>query len=70
MLCPYFEAVTGELLGVGGGQNLVAFNGGVHDLGYAVPVGKADHQAVLRRVVLVLVLGDHALAGTVVRFAL
>lgn len=60
------NAVGAELVGVGGGEDLVTSNLGGDDLGDDVAVGEADDQAVLGRVVLVLGLGDQTLARIVV----
>merc|ERR1711939_625742 len=64
------NAVARELVGVGGGEDVVALDLGVHDLADDVAVGDADDKAVLGGVVLVLGLADEALAGVVVRLAL
>ena len=64
------DAVGAELVRVGGGEDLVAVDLGRDDLGDDVAVGEADDQAVLGRIVLVLGLGDQALAGIVVGLAL
>jgi len=64
------EAVAGELLGVGLAQNAVAVDERVGDLADDLGVGEADDQAVLGALVLVLGLGNEALALTVVRAAL
>lgn len=64
------DAVLGELVGVGRGKNLVTGNLGVDDLGDDVAVGEANNHAVLGRVVLVLGLGDQALASIVVGLTL
>jgi len=60
------DAVTLELVTVGGHEDLVTSDLGGDDLGDDVAVGEADHQAVLGSIVLVLGLGDEALAGVVV----
>lgn len=64
------DAVLGELVGVGRGKNLVTGDLGVDDLGDDVAVGEANNHAVLGRVVLVLGLGDQALASIVVGLTL
>jgi hypothetical protein len=64
------NAVLGELVGVGSGEDLVTGDLGVDDLGNDVTVGEADNHAVLGRVVLVLGLGDQALASIVVGLTL
>ena len=64
------NAVGTELVGVGGGEDLVAGDLGAHNLEDDVAVGEADDQAVLGSIVLVLGLGDEALAGIVVGLAL
>jgi hypothetical protein len=63
------DAIGAELVGVGGGKDLVARDLRGDDLGDDVLVGEADDQAVLGGVVLVLGLGDEALAGVVVGLA-
>lgn len=63
-------AVPGELLGGGLAHAHVALDGGVDDLRQHVLVGEAHHQAVLGRVVLVLVLADQPLPRPVVGLAL
>ena len=60
------DAVALELVGVGGDEDLVAGDLRGDDLGDDVLVGEADDEAVLGRIVLVLGLGDEALAGVVV----
>ena len=64
------EAVAGQLLGVGLAQDAVAVDEGVGDLADHLRVGEADDQTVLGALVLVLGLGDEALALPVVRAAL
>lgn len=63
------NAVGLELVGVGGAEDLVTSDLGGDDLADDVAVGEADDQAVLGSVVLVLGLGDQALAGVVVGLA-
>lgn len=63
------NAVGLELVGVGGAEDLVTGDLGGDDLGDDVAVGEANDQAVLGGVVLVLGLGDQALAGVVVGLA-
>lgn len=63
------DAVGAELVGVGGGEDLVAGDLRGHDLSDDVLVGEADDETVLGRIVLVLGLGDEALAGVVVGLA-
>merc|ERR1719235_809641 len=70
VLQPNLEPVLRELGGVGVHHDLVALNRRVDDLRDAAPVREAADEAVLRRVVLVLVLADHHAASTVVRLAL
>jgi hypothetical protein len=53
-------------MAVSGAEDLVAVDLGGDDLGDDVAVGEADNQTVLGGVVLVLGLGDEALAGVVV----
>ena len=64
------DAVLGELVGVGGGEDAVAVELGVDDLADDVLVGEADDEAVLVGVVLGLVLADHGASGDVVGLAL
>lgn len=64
------DAIGLELVGVGGGENLVTGELRVDDLGDDVAVGEADHQAVLGGVVLVLGLGDQTLTGVVISLSL
>ncbi|KAJ5181861.1 hypothetical protein N7449_012008 [Penicillium cf. viridicatum] len=64
------NAVLGELVSVGRGENLVTGDLRVDDLGDDVAVGEANNHAVLGRVVLVLGLGDQALASIVVGLTL
>ena len=59
------DTVTRELLRGRGAENEVALEARVDDLHNHLLVGEADDQAVLRGVVLVLRLGDQALAGIV-----
>lgn len=64
------QAVARQLGGVCAAQNLVTHDLSCHDLANDGAVGDADHQAVLRRHVLVLGLSHKALAGIVVGLAL
>lgn len=64
------DTVALQLVGVGRGEDLVTGDLGVDDLGDDVAVGEADDHAVLGSVVLVLGLGDQALAGVVVGLTL
>merc|ERR1719281_2056458 len=64
------EPVLLELAGVRVHHDLVALNRRVDDLRDAALVREAHDEAVLRRVVLVLVLADHHAASTVVGLAL
>lgn len=64
------NAVLGELVGVSSGENLVTRDLGVDDLGNDVAVGEANDHAVLGSIVLVLGLGDEALASVVVGLTL
>jgi hypothetical protein len=66
----YGDAVGLELVCVGGTEDLVSANLRADDLGDDVAVGEADDETVLGRIVLVLGLGDQALAGIVVGFSL
>lgn len=60
------EAVSLQLVGVGSGEDLVTGDLGGDDLGDDVAVGEADNKTVLWSIVLVLGLGDEALASIVV----
>jgi len=60
------DTVGLELVGVGSDEDLVTSDLGGDDLADDVAVGEANDQAVLGGVVLVLGLGDQALAGVVV----
>jgi len=60
------DAVALELVSVGCDQDLVAGQFAGDDLADNVAVGEADDETVLGRIVLVLGLGDEALAGVVV----
>ena len=64
------DTVALQLVGVGSGQDLVTGDLGVDDLGDDVAVGETDDQTVLGRIVLVLGLGDQALASVVVGLTL
>ena len=64
------NAVVLELVRVGRDENLVTSELRADDLGDDVAVGEANDKAVLGRIVLVLGLGDEALAGVVVGLAL
>jgi len=70
VFCCYLDTVLGELVAVGSGQDVVTLDLGVDDLGDDIAVGEADDKAVLGAVVLVLGLGDQALASIVVSLAL
>jgi hypothetical protein len=60
------DTVGLELVGVGSDEDLVTSDLGRDDLADDVAVGEANNQAVLGSVVLVLGLGDEALAGVVI----
>lgn len=64
------DAIGAQLVRVSGGEDLVTVDLRGHHLSDDVPVGETDDQAVLGRIVLVLGLGDQALAGIVVGLAL
>jgi len=64
------DAVLLQLVGVGRGEDLVTGDLGVDDLGDDVAVGEANDHAVLGLIVLVLGLGDQALASVVVGLTL
>jgi hypothetical protein len=61
-----FDAISLEFMGVGGAEDLVASDLGGHDLHDNVTVGEADDETVLGRIVLVLGLGNEALASIVI----
>ena len=60
------KTVSLQLVGVGGAEDLVARDLGGNDLEDDVAVGEADNETVLWRIVLVLGLGDEALASIVI----
>lgn len=64
------DTVALQLVGVGGSEDLVTGDLRVDDLGDDVAVGETDDHAVLGGVVLVLGLGDQALASIVVGLTL
>lgn len=64
------DAVGAELVGVSSAEDLVASDLRGDELHDDVLVGEADNKSVLRSIVLVLGLGDEALAGVVVGLAL
>lgn len=64
------DAVVLELVRVGRDEDLVTSELRADDLGDDVAVGESNDKAVLGRIVLVLGLGDEALAGVVVGLAL
>lgn len=57
-------------MGVGGHEDLVTTNLRADDLSDDVAVGEADDKSVLGRTILVLGLGNQALAGIVVGLSL
>ena len=59
------NAVARKLLRAGSGEDKVSLETGIDNLDDDLLVREADDQAVLRGVVLVLRLGDQALAGIV-----
>lgn len=63
------DAIGAELVRVSGDEDLVAVDLSGDDLGDDVAVGEADNEPVLGGVVLVLGLGDQALASIVVGLA-
>ena len=63
------DAITLQFVTIGCTEYLVAGNLGGDDLANDILVGKANNQTVLWRIVLVLGLGDEALAGIVVGLA-
>jgi hypothetical protein len=64
------DTETGELMGIGARNHTITRELGVDQLVDNVLVGDANDQAVFRRGILVLVLGDEPLAGIVISFAL
>jgi hypothetical protein len=60
------DAISFEFVGVGSGEDLVTSDLGGYDLHNDVAVGEADDETVLGRIVLVLGLGDEALASIVI----
>ena len=64
------DSVPGELVGVGGGDDLVTVETSVSDLGDDIAVGDTHDHAVLGRIIFVLVLNHKTLAGEVVSLAL
>lgn len=60
------KTVSLQLVRVGGAEDLVSGDLGGDDLHHDVAVGEANHKAVFRRIVLVLGLGDEALASVVI----
>ena len=64
------DSVPGELVRVGGGEDVITVDLGKGHLGDDVGVGDTDNEAVLGAVVLVLVLGNEPLAGTVIGLTL
>jgi hypothetical protein len=61
-----FDAIGLEFVGVGGAENLVTRDLRGYDLHDNVAVGEADDETVLGRIVLVLGLGDEALASIII----
>ena len=61
------QAVTRKFLGGGLAEDTVTIDQGIHNLADDLTIGESDHQSVLGRLVLVLVLADETLALTVVR---
>lgn len=64
------DTKSGELVGVGRGQNHITLDLGVDELADDVSVGDTHNKTVLGGVVLVLVLEDQALASIVVSLTL
>jgi hypothetical protein len=64
------NTISGELMGVGRGQDHITLDLGVDELADDVSVGNTDNKAILGGVVLVLVLEDQALASIVVSLTL
>jgi len=60
------DAIRLEFVGVRSTENLVTRDFGGHDLHDNVAVGEADDETVLGRIVLVLGLGDEALASIII----
>ena len=63
------NAIALELMRIRRHKHLIAHDLTLHNLADDILVREADHQAVLGRIVLVLGLGDEALAGVVVGLA-
>lgn len=63
---PVGDAISLELVGVGGAEDLVTVELGSDELGNDVAVGEADNQSIFGRIVLVLGLADQSLASIVV----
>lgn len=64
------DSVSLELVGVSGNEDLITDNLGGDNLDDDVAVGEADYETVLWSIVLVLGLGDEALAGVVIGLSL
>lgn len=60
------NSVPGELMSIGSGEDVISLNLSSNDLAGNVAVGETNNEPVLGAVVLVFVLGDQPLAGTVV----
>lgn len=60
------DAVSSEFVGIGSAENLVTCDLGRDNLADNIVIGEADDETVLGSIVLVLCLGDQALAGIVV----
>lgn len=64
------EAVSSEFVRISRGEDLIALDGGVDDLGNDSGGGDSDNKSVLGGVVSVLVLDDQSLSGEVVSLSL
>jgi len=70
VLQTYGESVSTELGGLGLAEDAISIDQGVSDLADNLGVGESDDETVLRRLVLVLVLGTQPLSLAVVGFSL
>jgi len=66
----HLDAEAWQLVRIGSGQDDVSLNASIRNLACDVFVGKSNHQTVLGRVVLVLLLQNQALSGIVVSLSL
>jgi len=63
------DSIAGELMSIGGSQDVISFDFGKDDLGNNIGVGEAGNQTIFGAVVFILGLGDEPLAGTVISLA-